>query len=182
LILIIFLISALVVIIIGILIYYALDSAFGGLDFSSNRAVISQVAEIIRAKNLGQGVLYDLGSARGNFALKISDIFPNLKVYGIDDSRFRVNFARVRALLHRRRPQFYRQDIFNTDISAADFVYMFLEQDLVSELEEKLFLEMKPGSTVIINNTHFTNWPSSAFYQTDKNNQKRGRVSVYAKG
>jgi hypothetical protein len=164
-----------------VLFYYLLDSVFGDLDFSTNSAVIKQISDIICQKNLGQAVLYDLGSARGNFVLKIADIFPNLKAYGIDNSWFRTNFARIRALLHPNRPKFVRQDIFKTDVFKADIVFMYLEQSLVSSLEEKLSRELKSGATVIINNTHFTHWPSSAFYQTDKKDQSRGKVFVYSK-
>lgn len=164
-----------------ILVCYVFDSVFGDLDFSTNRAVIKQVADIIRQKHLGQAQLYDLGSARGNFALKILEVCPDLKVYAIDNSRFRTNFARFRALFQADRPKFTRQDIFKTDLSKADIVYMYLEQSLVFALEKKLFLELKPGAIVIINNTHFAQWPSDALYFTDKNGQSRGKVFVYTR-
>lgn len=168
---------------ISVLIWYTLDSAFGDEDFATNRAAIKAVAEIIRKNNLEQSELYDLGSARGNFVLKILNVCPGLKVYGIDSSRFRTYFARMRALFHSGHAIFIRQDIFAADVSKADIVFMFLDKALMPALERKLLLELKPGAIAIThtvtNTSYFPNWPPSSVHIVNNNHPKQGKLFVY---
>ncbi len=172
-------------VILCVLFFYVIDSIFGGEDFTTSDAAIKVVAAIIRQNHLEHGVLYDLGSARGNFVFTISRECPGLKVYGIDDSWFRTNFARIRSRFHSGHPIFIKQDIFAVDISKADVVFMFLDKALMPRLEKKLFSELKPGSLAITNTTtgvsHFASWPPSSVQIIDKDRPQLGKLFVYAK-
>ncbi len=150
---------------------FLLDSSLGGLDFSTKSAVMAQVNEIILRKRPSCGVFYDLGSARGKLASKIAKANPELIVHGIDDNWFRTVMARARGLFL-KNISFAKQDIFSANISQADIIYIYLPQELMTDLETKLQKELKNNALVITNNVSFPNW---------KAREKIGKLFLYAK-
>ncbi|MEK7161484.1 MAG: class I SAM-dependent methyltransferase [Patescibacteria group bacterium] len=144
-------------IIFGIFVFLA-DSSFGGLDFSTNRETIKQVVGIIKQRHLESGNFYDLGSARGNFASQIAGVFPNLRVTGIDNNSLRLLVSKIRTMFL-KNINFQKENIFKTNVSSADVIYIYLPKELMPELQAKLQKELKPGSMVITNKVSFPNWP-----------------------
>ena len=147
------------------------DGFFGGLDFPTGDEEIGQVSGMIQRKRLESGILYDLGSARGNFAAKIAKANPKLTVYGIDDSWFRIFPSRVRALFLKNLT-FKKENIFAADLSEADIIYIYLPQELMASLETSLQKELKPGAIIITNRVSFPAWRES---------EKNGQLFLYAK-
>ena len=147
------------------------DGAFGGLDFKSNQAAINQVIGIIKQRHLETGVFYDLGSARGKFALKIAKAFPKLQVSGIDNNSFRLFLSNIRSKFLKNL-NFKKEDIFKTDVSSANIIYLYLPKELMPEMENKLQHELKPGAWVITNKVNFPHWLPV---------EKINDLSIYAK-
>src|SRR3989344_6277290 len=158
-------ISFLIVIVVFLFYFlYLLDFATGGLDFATNEAVIKAVIPVIRVKNGGQGIFFDLGSSRGGLALSISSIFPRLQVFGIDNSWVRVFVSKLRSLFRANRPKFLKGELFKADVSQADFIFIYLPKELMPSLENKLQKELKTGAMVITNNVFFPAWqPTQTF-------------------
>jgi hypothetical protein len=127
----------------GVFLFLA-DKAFGGLDFVTKQPVLNQIVQILQERHLENGSFYDLGTARGSFAAKIGKTLPGLWVYGIDDNGFRVLCAKIRAVLL-KNVNFKKANIFNTDVSSADIVYLYLPQELMPDLQIKLQKELKIG-------------------------------------
>lgn len=157
---------------------FLIDSSFGKQDFTSGRLVASQVIKIIKDQNLENGSFYDLGSARGAFAVRIATGLPAVRVYGIDDSRLRIFCSKVRAVFFNNL-KFKKQDIFTVDISAADIIYLYLPQELMPDLQIKLQKELKPGAFVITASVSFPSWPPVRIYDLKNAGLKIPKLFLY---
>ena len=160
----------LVLVLFSFLLFF-LDSIFGGLDFGSSSTAASLVVKIIKDRHLEQGIFYDLGSARGSFVCKIAQALPTMQVTGFDDSSFRVLVSKLRALFL-KNINFKKADIFKTNLSPANVTFIYLPQELMSGLQEKLQKELKPGAIVISNKVNFPSWQPT---------QKLNNLFVYVK-
>lgn len=156
------------------------DSFFGKYDFPTNKFAIKAAAGIIKAYGKQKGILCDLGSARGNFALKVSSYCPELRIVGTDDNFFRIFVSRLRALFL-NRVRFLKGDLFSAKVAEADIVYIYLEKDLMPSLEKKLSAEMKPGSLVISNASAFPNWQPKQVLISDPSHPTKQKLFVYVK-
>jgi trans-aconitate methyltransferase len=159
---------------------FVLDGFFGGLDFTSNRSVAELVINVIKQRHLENGNFYDLGSARGAFAIRIAKAFPGLQVCGIDDSRLRTGVAKIRGLFLKNL-SFKREDIFKTDVSVVDAVYLYLPQELMPALQVKLQKELKHGSVVISTSVSFPSWQPTGVYDLNQKGLKVPKLFVYIK-
>lgn len=136
---------------------FLIDLILGKEDFASNRLAIEKFIGIVKQRGLENGRIYDLGCARGNFAVKIARGLPKAKIIGVDDSRFRIFLAKARSIFL-ANVRFYKGNIFNIDLSAADLVYIYLPQPMLPDLQVKLQKQMKKGSLIISNSVSFADW------------------------
>jgi trans-aconitate methyltransferase len=157
---------------------YLSDGFFGKLDFTTGRLAADNVVKILKDYSLQNGNFYDLGSCRGEFAKEIAKNFPNLKVCGIDDSSLRIFLSNARGLFLKNL-QFEKQDIFNSNFSSANVVYLYLPQELMPELETKLQKELKPGALAISASVSFPNWQPEQIYDLDRKRFKVPKIFVY---
>jgi len=135
----------------------AVDSVVKGHDLPTSKKATKAVIKIISEH--GKSVnFYDLGCARGSFAMRIKKEFPDFSVYAIDDNAIRIFFARMSAFVLRRDIRFAKKNIFDADLGDADIVYTYLWYDLMPELEKKLLKELKQGAIVITNTSKFPIW------------------------
>jgi hypothetical protein len=77
---------------------------------------VEHAAYAIKAAGKEHGVLYDLGSGRGDFLIRIAALLPHLHGIGIEKSLLKVWWSRARAALRRSRAVFVHRDIFAADI------------------------------------------------------------------
>ena len=95
-------------------------------------------------------VVYDLGSGDGRIPITAAERY-GVRAVGIeiDSDRIREandNLAKTRV---RDRVWFLNQDMFETDLSPATVVTMFLLPRLNLELMPKLRTELRPGSRIV---------------------------------
>lgn len=157
---------------------FLFDGFFGKLDFASGRQVSKQVVGIICRRNLRTANFVDLGSGWGGFVLKIARVLPGMRVCGIDDNSLRVFWARFRAAFYKNL-SFKKENIFDTDVSSADVIYVYLPQELMPTLEVKLQKELKHGSLVISNSVSFPSWLPSETMEVYKNKPDFKTLFVY---
>jgi trans-aconitate methyltransferase len=162
------------------LVIFFFDSSFGGSDFVSHQGVVDALSGVIRREKLENGTFYDLGSCRGSFAKKVAKAFPTLNVHGIDNSRIRTVCARVRGIFLKNLI-FTKGDIFGADVFLADIVYLYLPQELMPALQEKLQKELKPGTVVISASVSFPSWQPSQVYDLPEQGLKVPKLFVYRK-
>jgi SAM-dependent methyltransferase len=96
----------------------------------------------------------DLGSGDGRVAIAAACL--GFDSDGVELNPHLVLWSRLRARLTRRSyppgvrmPRFYRRNLFKVDLSQYDVVTMFGTELLMSDLEEKLVRELRPGSYAV---------------------------------
>lgn len=159
------------------------DFLFGEADFETSQEAVEQIGKIIRSHNFQNGLLYDLGSCRGGFAFRIQSVCPGLEVVGVDKSRMKIWFSRLRGLFHKNQnsPRFLEADIFDTEVSGIDAAFAYLPRPLLPALEAKLQKELKPGSLAITYRVNFPTWQPIEVFMTDLQERERNKIFVYQK-
>lgn len=158
------------------------DAFFGGHDLSTTRRAAKKISDIISRYNKGRGVMYDLGSCRGECILNVLKYSPNLSALGIDRSGFRVKLCRIKSFLLRRKARFIKGDIFKANISNADVVYLYLDQKDVTALQEKLRSELRPGAIIITNTQTLPNWTADSTHIVHQDRPGFEKLFTYIKG
>ncbi len=160
---------------------FMVDLVFGGHDFATTRQGIRQVIGILAKFKKQDGVFYDLGSCRGNFIVGLLKFSPNLQAFGVDRSRLRNIFSKSLSAIFSRPASFLTGDIFTSDVSKADAVYIYLDQSLMLALEKKLQAELKSGSIVITNTQHLPSWQPAEIQITHPKKPEYEKMFIYIK-
>lgn len=93
-------------------------------------------------------VIYDLGCGKGDLLFG-AEKFGFKKLVGVELSPFLAWWGMVKAKLLKSKVKISRENFFDTDISKADIIYLFLVQAVVNKLALKLKNEAKIGATII---------------------------------
>lgn len=172
------------VLVLGAAVFYLIfiaDLMFGGQDFLTTKPAILKVSQILGRYNKQSGKIYDLGSCRGNFLLKLTNYCPKLSAVGIDNSGYRIWLSKTRAWLTGKSAVFVKGDIFAANVSDADAVYIYLDKSLLKPLQDKLQKELKPGAMVITNAQSFPSWEPAQTYVTHAKKPEYEKLFVYIK-
>jgi SAM-dependent methyltransferase len=119
--------------------------------------VVARMLDLGRVKE--KDVLYDLGCGDGRIVIAAAkvrnargvcvDIDPAL----IETSQRNADTAGVRA-----RIEFRRADLFETDLSTATVVALYLSPSLNQRLRPKLLREVRPGARIVSHNFDMGDW------------------------
>lgn len=103
-------------------------------------------------------VFYELGSGDGR--LVISAALRGATAYGVEIDKFRVIYSRLWIGLLRlsNRAKILHENIFQVNLSEANIVCMYLLQSTNEALQQKLLLELKPGTKIISVAFTFPGW------------------------
>lgn len=109
--------------------------------------VVEEVMKLAEIKQ--EDVFYDLGS--GNGRLVIAAALRGVKEsYGVEVDRFRVIYSRLwLKFLHLKNAKILKKDIFETDLSNADVITLYLLPGTNNRLAEKFKKELKKGTRVV---------------------------------
>jgi SAM-dependent methyltransferase len=104
-------------------------------------------------------VVYDLGCGDGRIVITAAKKFGARGV-GVDIDPVRIKEsnenARKEGVTHLVR--FFEKDLFETDISEATVVALYLFEELNVRLRPKLFRELKPGTRIVSNTYGMGEW------------------------
>jgi hypothetical protein len=119
--------------------------------------VVNQMLEL--ADVSGDDVLYDLGSGDGRIPITAAqkygirgtgvEIDPEL----VEESRNNAEAAGVSD-----RVEFLQQDLFETDLSEATVVTLYLLPEVNLELRSKLLRELEPGTRIVSHDFDMGEW------------------------
>ena len=110
--------------------------------------VVDAMLEIAEVKSTD--VVYDLGSGDGRIPITAAKKY-GARAVGIDINPERIKEANANLAKAGvgDKVRFLNADLFETDISEATVVTLYLLQSLNEKLRPKLFRELKPGTRVV---------------------------------
>ena len=158
--------------------WYLIDFILCKEDYVTNKNTTKKIAAFIN-ENFKKGAFYDLGSSRGDFVLDIAKQCPQLQITGIDNSFLRVSISKLRAVMNHKKIVFQNKDIFKTDISKAELIYIYIPRILLPKLSKKLEKELQAGVTVITSRISFPDWIPSRTISKDPKNEKEQDIFIY---
>jgi hypothetical protein len=116
--------------------------------------------------NTGEGIIVDLGSGWGNFALRIAKKYPNRQIVGYELSFFPwLTSVFIKKLLGLKNLTLYRQNFYSADLSAASVLVCYLFPEAMVKIKDKLFNEPHNVDFLISNNFALPLWKPSKVIQ-----------------
>lgn len=120
--------------------------------------VVNQMLELAQVS--GDDVLYDLGSGDGRIPITAAQKYNVRRGTGVEldpelveESRANAESAGVSD-----RVEFLQQDLFQTDLSEATVVTLYLLPDVNLELRSKLLRELEPGTRIVSHDFDMGEW------------------------
>ena len=127
------------------------------------------VAEMLRVAKVGKDdVLYDLGSGDGRIVITAAQQFGTRGV-GVDIDPQRIQEANENAQRAgvSDRVEFRQQDLFETDLSDATVVTLYLLPEVNLRLRPKLLRELKPGTRIVSHQFDMGDWQPEQVIEID---------------
>jgi precorrin-6B methylase 2 len=118
------------------------------------------VDAMLKVAKVGKNdVLYDLGSGDGRIVVTAAQKYGTRGV-GIDINPERIEEANQNAKKAgvSDRVKFLQQDLFNTNLSEATVVTLYLLPEVNLKLRPKLFKELKPGTRIVSHAFDMGDW------------------------
>jgi SAM-dependent methyltransferase len=134
------------------------------------------VERMLQIANVGSNdVVYDLGSGDGRIPITAVQQYNAKRAVGIDINPQRIREANQNAQQANvtDRVEFIEQDLFETDLSDASVVTLYLLPDVNLRLRPKLLSELKPGTRVVSHSFDMGDW------EPDQVEQVEGRTIYY---
>jgi SAM-dependent methyltransferase len=118
------------------------------------------VAEMLKvAKVTKDDVIYDLGSGDGRIVIAAAKELGARGVgIDIDPQRIKEAEANAKQAGVGDKVKFLQKDLFETDISEATVVTLYLLPNLNLRLRPKLFKELKPGTRIVSHSFDMGDW------------------------
>lgn len=118
------------------------------------------VAEMLKQAKVDQkDVLYDLGSGDGRIVITAAQKFGTRGVgIDIDPALVKKSQENAQKAGVSDKVKFLQQDLFQTDLSEATVVTLYLLPDVNLKLRPKLLSELKPGTRVVSHNYDMGEW------------------------
>jgi len=119
--------------------------------------VVEQMLQLANVS--GDDVLYDLGSGDGRIPITAAQKFGT-RATGVEINPELVEQSRENAQKAgvAERVRFLQQDLFQTDLSEATVVTLYLLPDVNLKLRSKLFQELKPGTRIVSHDFDMGEW------------------------
>lgn len=138
-------------------------SSFKGSPYVATRR--KRIEEILKEADLKKGKTFiELGSGDGRIIRTAVKLY-GVKGIGIDINPLLVFWAN---LLGHKNIDFKVENIFDTDLTRADYVYIFLMPKLIEELEKKMDKELKKGTIVISHGFPIIGWEKKLYKKIEK--------------
>ena len=134
------------------------------------------------ARVVGSDYLIDLGSGDGRIVVTAARKYGT-RGFGVDINPTRIEEALANAQKNgvTDKVAFYQRDLFQTDLSQATVISMYLLPRVNLELRPKL-LELKPGTRIVSHDFSMEEWKPDAHvqvYSREKYNGSGGESDVY---
>lgn len=128
------------------------------------------VEAMLKLANVGKGdVVYDLGSGDGRIPIMAVQKYNAARAIGIDinPERIREAQANLKAAGVGDRVRFLNEDLFESHISDATVVTLYLLPSLNLKLIPKLLAELKPGTRIVSHAFDMGSWKPERTLKVD---------------
>ncbi len=145
----------------GLLIMFALYLVFSWLTqtpfYPSSPKALENFLKDLDIKVTNQTKFVDIGSGDGRFVVWAAQ--KGMLADGIEYNPFLTLVSRVKLLVQglNKRAKIVNGDFFKQNYSKYNIAYMYLFNEHMDKLKDKLFAEMPKGSTIITNTFTFSN-------------------------
>jgi precorrin-6B methylase 2 len=119
------------------------------------------VTAMLRMAHVGPGdVVYDLGSGDGRIVIAAVKEFGAARGVGIelDETRNREANENARRAGVAHQVEFRREDLFDTDLSSATVVTLYLSPTINTTLRPKFLAQLKPGARIVSHVFEMGDW------------------------
>lgn len=137
---------------------------FSGNIYSQDVPYVPTPYEVVEGMlNMAQvnenDIVYDLGCGDGRIVVTAAKNF-GAKGFGVDSNPQRIQESNDNAKTNKvtDKAKFAQQNLFETDLSPATVVTLYLLSDVNIRLRPKLFKELKPGTRVVSNSFDMDEW------------------------
>jgi precorrin-6B methylase 2 len=122
------------------------------------QAVVERMLQIANVNS--NDIVYDLGSGDGRIPITAVRQFNAQRAVGVDINPERIREANQNAQSANvtDRVEFRQQDLFETDLSNATVVTLYLLSDVNLRLRPKLLSELKPGTRIVSHAFDMGDW------------------------
>jgi hypothetical protein len=136
--------------------------------------VVDRMLEV--AKVSAKDYVIDLGSGDGRMVITAAKKY-GATGFGVDLDRRLVTLANQNAskLGVADKAKFYERDIYQTDLSAASVVTIYLLPEVNLMMRPRLFAMLKPGTRVVSHDYDMGEWPPDVTFTMDAPNKPVGR-------
>ncbi|PID52015.1 MAG: hypothetical protein CR972_03875 [Candidatus Moraniibacteriota bacterium] len=133
---------------------------------------------IVEIANLDEGdVFCELGSGDGRVSFYVSEKSPQAKIIGVEISYILHSIASVKKMFsHAKNITFKREDIYRTNLSDVDVIYVFATSRSANRLARYLQKSVKKGSRIISYNFQL---PFESKVATEKKVKEKKRTWYY---
>jgi SAM-dependent methyltransferase len=141
----------------------------------SHADVLRTMFELTKASK--DDYVIDLGSGDGRIVIAAAK-WLGAQGFGVDLNAKLVDIANKRAKQQgvSDRAKFYVRDLFETDISKATLVTMYLLPDIVLQLRPKLLSTLKPGTRIASHDYHLGAWRPDSMRVVESGGEDRSIV------
>ena len=133
------------------------------------------VAAMLKVAKVGKGdIVYDLGSGDGRIPISAVKDFGAARAVGIDIDPQRIKEATANLQVSGvgDRVRFLNQDLFETNISEATVVTLYLLPSLNLKLIPKFMKELKPGTRIVSHSFDMGDWVPEQTITVDPGGQR----------
>jgi len=93
--------------------------------------------------------IYELGCGWALFLKQAEKSFPSAKLTGIENSFVLFWLDRIWTILFKSKIILFKQNFFAADLSTADLIYCYLNNETMAKLGKKFQAECLPGTIII---------------------------------
>ena len=140
----------------------AMAQAMFSLFVATREEVAARMIDLAKLKK--GDVVTDLGAGDGRLVITSAKANPGVTGFGVDLNPKLVMEAKARAWVEGvdKQVTFHQQNVFDTDLSKVDVIYMWLFPELQRLLRPKILAEARPGTRIVTQMFDMGTWQADA--------------------
>ncbi len=114
--------------------------------------------------------VYDLGSGNGKVSFMLADL-TGAQTVGFEAMLWAHWYASIKKILSRSKARFVLGNFFNHNWAEATVIYCYLYPPLMQQIGEKVLMECRTGTRVVVRDFAIPNLRQVDYFRTDGNHK-----------